>query len=81
MWCLKMNKVTQTHLISPPKQIIIANKQSEVKTMDKTERNYKCGWCGYTFTQKVATFNHVSDQVKCNMCHNFLKTWERGQDK
>lgn len=43
--------------------------------------NYKCGYCGWEFEQKVNTssggkHSSVSDQVVCPKCGNFLKTWE-----
>jgi len=53
---------------------------------DKIEKEYTCGWCGYVFKQWVGSLGggidqqgrklkKISDQVKCPMCYNFLKTW------
>lgn len=52
---------------------------------NKEVRDYRCGFCKHRFTQKVGKFEgspppggkvrHVSSQVKCPNCGNFLKTW------
>lgn len=53
---------------------------------DKKEKiNYKCGFCGFKFLQRVGKVEgmgniggktrHVSSQVKCRNCGNFIKTW------
>lgn len=50
----------------------------------KTEiKDYKCPWCQNEFKQgvrKVRGTNggkrmSISDQVKCPICLNFIKTW------
>mgnify|MGYP000026274476 CR=1 FL=1 len=46
---------------------------------DKTELEYKCGWCDRVFKKFVGTsgggkHQTVSSQVQC-VCGNFLKTW------
>lgn len=56
------------------------------KKNEKVLMHYKCRWCGHEFDQRVGTSNykpdklgrvprHVSDQVKCPKCTNFLKTY------
>lgn len=46
----------------------------------KEKKHYICGYCGFEFDQEVRKINivnkqHISDQVKCVKCNNFLKTW------
>lgn len=46
----------------------------------KEEREYICGFCKNKFKQLVGRScgqgkKGISSQVKCNKCHNFLKTW------
>lgn len=55
------------------------------------ERKYECGYCGNKFERTVGKasgagppggpqaggkIRHVSSQVVCHNCGNFLKTWE-----
>lgn len=44
--------------------------------VEKTNYEFNCGYCGKVFTQKVGTFNRITDQVKCTKCGNFLKSDE-----
>lgn len=60
---------------------------------EKEKRRYKCGFCGFEFSQWVDSGyseggeadkseyhdpSKCSSQVKCPKCDNFLKTWSDG---
>lgn len=58
------------------------NRMTENDKNDKyVENEYVCDWCSHKFKQKVRTsgtvkHNKVSTQIVCQMCGNFIKTWE-----
>jgi ribosomal protein S27E len=48
------------------------NKQEKEK--EKKFYKFICGYCKFEFNQRVGIFNHVTSQVICPKCKNFLKS-------